>query len=831
MSLIKSSRWVQVLILACSLFLIPTLAVAVVHPLATEGPVALSQGQKALSTAPVFDSGSVDVYTLRSQAEDMVGEAPRFADPQPTRITPETHGSWDQLDNGYSLWQLRVRAPGALSLNFGMTDFELPKNSRLMVYPQDYRGLDDLRGVRVFSEADNRDHRELWTPVVVSDDVVLELLVPTASRDQVSLELTSINRGFLFLGDEADKQGSCNIDVVCPEGDDWWNEINSVGVYTISGTWYCTGAVINNTSEDQTPYFLTANHCDVNTSNDQAVVIYWNFQSVNCGDLSGGSLNQYSSGVTYLASGSASDFCLVEINDPLSPDWGVTFSGWDRSGDDMDEAIAIHHPSTDEKAISFEYDPTTTTSYLQNSVPGNGTHIRITDWDLGTTEPGSSGSPLYSPEHRIVGQLHGGYAACGNNSSDWYGKLSYSWSSLAQWLDPGNTGQITLDTLNPYATGMLVSSGAFNAEGNSGGPFSPSSATYTVTNQGTYAIDYSVTLDVNWLTVTSGASGALNPGQSAEVSVALNAQANGLGNGSYVGNITITNVTDGSGDATRLVNLTVGVPEMVYSVNMDTDPNWATQGDWAWGEPTGDGGQYGNADPTSGHTGTHVMGYNLGGDYGNNLAETHVTSLAFDCSDLVSTSLKFWRYLNVEQPAYDHASIYVSTNGANFTQIWTNSSVIEDNAWNQVEYDISGLADGQETVYIRWTMGTTDGSWQYSGWNIDDVEIWGVDTTSGPSSVGEGPMHVMRLGNYPNPFNPLTRVQFTLAQAGPAALNVYDVQGRLVRSLVNEDLSAGDHSYVWDGADNSGRKVGSGVYFARLVSGRQVIDHKMVLLK
>ena len=827
---IRHTRTLFALALGLALCLTVLSAGAAVNPLSTDGPAARALGLKAVSEVPVISSGSVDIYELRSLAEDMVGEPPRFADPQETFITPETHGVWQKLEGDYSIWQLRVTAPGALSLNFGITDFELPKNSRLMVYPADLKDAQDIRGVRTFTEADNRSHRELWTPVVVSDDVVLELVVPTSSREQVSLELTSINRGFRYLGEEFDKSGTCNIDVVCPEGDDWWNEINSVGVYTVNGTWTCTGAVINNTAEDQTPYFLTANHCGLSTSNDQGVVIYWNFQSPTCGAQSGGSLAQYSSGVTFLATASASDYCLVEINDPLDPAFNVTFSGWDYSGADLTSAITIHHPSTDEKSISFENDPTTTTSYLSNTVPGDGTHIRITDWDLGTTEHGSSGSPLYSPEHRIVGQLHGGYAACGNNSSDWYGKLSYSWSGISQWLDPLNTGQLTLDTLNPNATGMAVTAPAFNAAGLSGGPFTPDSQVYTVTNQGDSALDFSVSVDVAWLSV-SGGSGTLSPGATADVTVSLTATANGLSNGGYTGTIDFVNTTDGDGDTQRLVNLSVGEPEVIYSVNMDVDPGWTTEGLWAWGTPTGGGGQYGENDPTSGYTGSNVMGYNLSGDYENSLPETHVTTTAFDCTNLSDVTLVFWRYLNVEQPSYDHAYIYVSNNGTDFTQVWSNGSGIEDVSWTQVSYDISAVADGQATVYIRWTMGATDSSWQFSGWNIDDVEIWGLDGSGGPSPVEDVPATSMRLGNYPNPFNPLTRVQFTLAQAGPTSLNVYDMQGHLVRILVNEDLGEGQHSYVWDGADNAGRRVGSGVYFARLISGEQVIDHKMVLLK
>lgn len=828
MTLLQRSilKWIPVLALCLVIVPVAAMAAGSINPLTIEGPVAASFAVKAVDQVPVMDSGKVDIYALRSELA--VGEAPQFADPQAAFITPETHGVWERLDERFEIWQLRVSAQGALSLNFGFDKFELPKGARLTVYPADLTDPEDVRGVRVFTNADNREHGQLWTPVVVSDEVILELVMPTESRNDYQMEITQINRGFRYLGEEVDKAGSCNIDVVCPEGDPWWSEINSVGVYTINGTWYCTGAVVNNTAGDQTPYFLTADHCNISSSNDQGVVIYWNFQSPTCGQQGGGSLAQFSSGVTYLASGATSDFCLVEINDPLDPAWGVTFSGWDNSGDDLAEAIAIHQPSTDEKSISFEYDATTTTSYLGNSVPGNGSHIRVIDWDLGTTEPGSSGSPLYDADHRIVGQLHGGYAACGNNSSDWYGKLSVSWPSLSQYLDPTGSGAVTLDTFDPYASGMGVSSGEYSVSGDSGGPFSPASMDFTVSNNGDAYLSFSASSDVNWVDV-SGGSGSLAPGAEATVSVSINSNANSLPNGGYSGTLTFTNLTDGDGDTMRGLSLEVGVPSMVYSVNMDTDPGWTTAGQWAYGVPTGGGGQYGNNDPTSGYTGSNVMGYNLAGDYAANMDETHMVTTAFDCSDLFGVSLKFWRYLNVEQPSYDHASISVSNDGENFTQIWTNGSVIEDNAWNQVEYDIGHVADGQSTVYIRWTMGTTDGSWQYSGWNIDDVEIWGL--ASGASPADDTPSYRLALGNYPNPFNPLTKIEFTLERPGNTTIAVYDIQGRLVRSLVSQPMNEGPHSVVWDGANNSGQRASSGVYFARLVSGSQVAEHKMVLLK
>ncbi|MDA7716928.1 GEVED domain-containing protein [bacterium] len=91
------------------------------------------------------------------------------------------------------------------------------------------------------------------------------------------------------------------------------------------------------------------------------------------------------------------------------------------------------------KKISFDNDPSTISGYLGAS---GTTHWQITDWNDGTTEGGSSGSALFDQNKRIIGQLHGGYAACGNDRGDWYGRLSVTYPNICQWLSPGCTTKV-----------------------------------------------------------------------------------------------------------------------------------------------------------------------------------------------------------------------------------------------------------------------------------------------------------------------------------------------------------------------------------------------------
>lgn len=158
-----------------------------------------------------------------------------------------------------------------------------------------------------------------------------------------------------------------------------------------------------------------------------------------------------------------------------------------------------------------------------------------------------------------------------------------------------------------------------------------------------------------------------------------------------------------------------------YQWDMDTNPGWTTEGQWAWGVPQGNSG-----DPSSGATGDNVYGYNLAGSYANSLPETYLTSTAINCAALNNVEVHFMRWLGVESSTWDHASFRVSNNGSTWTTIWDHSgSSFTDTSWQAMSYDISAVADGQSTVYLRWVMGTTDSSVVYCGWNVDDVEIWG----------------------------------------------------------------------------------------------------------
>ncbi|MFH0983183.1 MAG: trypsin-like peptidase domain-containing protein, partial [Planctomycetota bacterium] len=613
-----------------------------------------------LGGVPVVDAPPVDRETVALEDEQriLLDLPPRFAIPHPVLITPDTHGVWELVDPDTSVWRLRIISPGALSLNLGFTRYQMPEGASLFIYASDFSSM-----IRPLTAEDNDAHGQLWTPVLLSDDIMVELTIPTQALDNYELELISINVGYRGFGEAGGglRSGSCNVDIICSQGDLWRVEIPAVGVISTGGSTFCTGFMVNNTAQDQTNYFMTANHCGITSSNAPSLVVYWNYYNSWCrtpgspesGGAGDGSLSQWQNGSVWRASYSSSDFTLVRLDDTPNPAWNITYAGWDRSTADPTSAVAIHHPNTDEKRISFEYDPTSTTSYLGTAVPGDGTHIRITDWDLGTTEGGSSGSPLFDQNHHVVGQLHGGYASCTSQTSDWYGRFSKSWTGggtsstrLSNWLDAAGTGLASVDTLIPGAAGLQVTpSSGLSSVGEPGGPFSPDNVVYTLENLGATALNYSVTKTQSWVSVSS-TSGSLAGHATTTVTVSINSGAASLGVGTYTDTVSFTNTTDHVGDTTRPVTLQVGGPRVIYSFPMDTNPGWSVQGQWAFGDPTG-GGSHG-FDPNTGHTGNNVYGYNLNGDYTNSMPAYYLTTTALNCSDLTDVELRFWKWLGVE---------------------------------------------------------------------------------------------------------------------------------------------------------------------------------------
>ena len=421
-----------------------------------KGPMGIGRAARPLRHVEHIVTERIDREAVRQADErrERRGGPYRFAIPRKVLMNPWTDGTWEDIDEENRLWRLHVTAPGAVSINLGFSRYCMPPGGSMYIY-----ATDEGHVLGPFTEDDNKKHGQLWTPVIHSDDIVVEVTVPTSELEQLELELTSINHGYRGFrrdgkGDkDLGESGSCNVNIACPEGDEWRDQIRSVAMYTYIGSGQCTGVLVNNTAEDDTPYFMTAYHCVSTPGQVASMVIYWNYQSSTCGGTYG-SEGQNQSGAIFRATYEDSDFTLVELDDEPSMVFDAYYAGWDRSNTAPDSAVGIHHPNGDMKKISFEDDPLSVNQYPWGGGPQD--HLKVDDWDLGTTEVGSSGSPLFNPNKQVVGQLHGGYADCDNDMADWYGRFYRSWTGggtpatrLSDWLDPNGISGTLLDGKEP----------------------------------------------------------------------------------------------------------------------------------------------------------------------------------------------------------------------------------------------------------------------------------------------------------------------------------------------------------------------------------------------
>jgi Trypsin-like peptidase domain len=408
---------------------------------------------RTMLSPPAERMPSVDkAQMLREDSlESSKGEPLRFGVPFDVNYSTRNSGLWETMPDGSRVWRLRIECPGAFSINMIYDHFWIPSGAELFLY-----NVDQSMVLGAFTEANNKPHEKFATGLLQGDVCIVEYREPAdvTRPGIVSIERVVSAYRNLFnsaeLKDAMDfgSSGSCNNNVNCPEGALWQSDNNSVAlITTLGGFRLCSGALVNNVRQDLKPYLLTANHC---LGGEATWVFIFNYESPTCANINGPTWMSVS-GSTLRATHSASDFALLELSEAPPDSYNVYYAGWSAVNVASTSSVAIHHPSGDIKKISFDNQPTQSTSYLGNSA-GDGSHWRIVQWDDGTTEPGSSGSPLFDQNHRIIGQLHGGFASCASLTSDWYGKVSRSWTGggsaatrLRDWLDPDNTGTTVLD--------------------------------------------------------------------------------------------------------------------------------------------------------------------------------------------------------------------------------------------------------------------------------------------------------------------------------------------------------------------------------------------------
>ena len=381
----------------------------------------------------------------------------RFGKGFDTHITL-ADGEWTNTENG-RLWTMAIESKGAYSINFVFNDFYLPEGAELYISNEE----GDMLYGPVTSKV-NTENGHFLTDLIKGDKVTIYLFEPSNKRNESQLTIKRVVHAYEnMFSDMAYGQigssGNCNNNVACFPA--WSKESDAVALVLLSnGTEWCSGSLLMTANQSFRPYFLSAFHCidtDIpkgslsssEISNAENWMFKFQYKMSSC---SGG---YATSGVTYnratfRAAWNNTDFALMELRNSPAGDSRFSWLGWDRSGNAPTAGTGIHHPSGDVMKISFDNDLITETAAGSTN---SGTTHWFVDIDNGTLEHGSSGSPLFNPQKKVIGQLHNGYPGCNSSKQFWYGCFHRSWAGggtnstrLSNWLDPNGSGVITTNT-------------------------------------------------------------------------------------------------------------------------------------------------------------------------------------------------------------------------------------------------------------------------------------------------------------------------------------------------------------------------------------------------
>ncbi len=415
---------------------------------------------------------AADVEALRVEDEDRdaMGKLYRYGVDVAANVSIDNAGTWTTLKNGDRIWRLTLKSENALALGVYYDDFWLPEGSELYLYNESKTQI-----LGAFTHLNNPSSGIFANELVQGDQVTLEYYEPKGTVSNAIISISNVSYAYRSVHSlfgsktwEYNSSESCQVDVNCPEGDDWRDQQRGVARISVvhdGQHGWCSGSLVNNTAEDCMPYFLTADHCadGANFEEVQQWVFYFNYERENCQETNEiepvpvtmtGAVMKSRGGMN------GSDFYLVLLSTYVPQSYNAYFNGWKTTNASSTNGQGIHHPAGDIKKIS---------RYTQTAQTYQSYYWAVkwtpTSSGAGVTEGGSSGSPLFNSAKQIMGTLSFGLSACsvgsagqgtGPNEYDFYGKFSSSWTSngsndedrLKPWLSVDGTTPTFLNGRN-----------------------------------------------------------------------------------------------------------------------------------------------------------------------------------------------------------------------------------------------------------------------------------------------------------------------------------------------------------------------------------------------
>ncbi|MEI7596031.1 MAG: Ig-like domain-containing protein [Bacteroidota bacterium] len=691
---------------------------------------------------------ALEISTI--EAEDAItikdGSFPKVAKAIPVNYNMQNSGTWTVLPGRGKIWQLKIQSSGAKALSLMYDNFYLPKGTQLFLY-----NTDKSQVIGAFTDINNSESGKFCTELIQGEEVTLEYFEPSNDKSTTIYNPIINISGIIYAYRDVEKlfkmqlretgwgqSESCEVNVNCPEGTNWQKQKRGVAEIFCtedgSSFGWCSGTLVNNTSQDGTPLFLTADHCGGGAA--ASVFAYWqfyfNFEASGCSNPSSQPAYNTITGATRKSRGNmsgGSDFLLLQLNSTPPSNYNIYYNGWDKTNTGSNTGVSIHHPAGDIKKISTYTSALTTTSYSGCMASS---HWQVqwasTQTNHGVTEGGSSGSPLFNSAGLQIGTLTGGSSYCNAQTSpDDYGKLFKHWDQngttsavqLKPWLDPSNSGVSQLTGYDPNAIAA--------------GPIANFTANATTISAGN-SINFSSTSTTPTGTITTYAwqfqGGNPSTSTSATPSVTY------TNAGAYNVSLTVTNSGGQTNTKTTNSYITVTAPVTCADLSTNYTMGFETIEDFnGWtvanvANDTSTWKKFNNA--TYANTGTYSMSYIYNGDAttpGNDWLFTKCLTL--EAGQQYELSL-WYRMRNGSSGTVYPEKLKISYGSqasvTGMTQLISDLGEVNNAAYRQGIYNFTPSASG--TYYIGFQCYSDADKYQLF---IDDIQL--KKSTSTPAQL------------------------------------------------------------------------------------------------
>lgn len=422
------------------------------------------------AAVPVFRLGPIDTNAVLAEDAERLEMNPRG----PFRVSigrdvalALVNGEWFDVPGG-RLWMTDLQADGAFGVRIHFFGVNLPAGASLSVHSPDY----PQQPANFFDEPQGPlAAGEFWTPTVAGPRARIEYFVPADQLNRAAHEIPfvvdqiqHVYRDIFELQPDPDggiAGGTCfNVPACFP---DWTNLRLAVGrIDFIEGGsgFQCSGSLLATTTNDQTPYFLTANHCIDSNAVANTAVVQWRFEKPLCGSPTPtmGPVSNICSLVTTFFS-SDTTLLMVEGAVPNLTGPGVYWAGWTNAQPPSETAAAcLHHPGGSWMRLSFANKLDTPNCF------GSGLNFILSDWTSGVTQPGSSGSGFFRVDtQQLFGTLTCGFSSCETpTNDDSFGRFdrAFSAGAFSNFLNAGSDDNF--ENNDVCANAALIAQGTFN---------------------------------------------------------------------------------------------------------------------------------------------------------------------------------------------------------------------------------------------------------------------------------------------------------------------------------------------------------------------------------